>query len=115
VKDNLAGGGAGWGRDGAVAAFASLVVEEGFEEAGAVEIGPESFGDEDFGVGDLPEEEIGDAHFSRGADEEVGIGKIAGVEVAGEFVFGDGMEDGVRIMAVLGIWRRKRDPSLRSG
>src|SRR6201997_5329524 len=87
----LAGGGAGGGGDGAVAAFAFLIVDEGFEEAGAIEIGPESFGDEDFGVGNLPEEEIADAHFAGGSDEEIGVGEIGGVEMAGEIFFGDGL------------------------
>lgn len=75
--------------DGAVAAFAFLEVEEGFEKTGAVEIGPERIGDEDFGVGNLPEEEIADAHFTAGANEKIRIGKIGGVEMAGEIFFGD--------------------------
>ena len=82
--------GGGSGVDGAVAAFAFLEVEEGFEETGAVEVGPEGFGDEDFGVGDLPEEEIADAHFAAGANQEIGIGKIGCVEMAGEIFFSDG-------------------------
>ena len=84
------GGGAGGRSDGAVAAFAFLEVEEGFEKTGTIEIGPEGFGNEDFGVGNLPEEEIADAHFAAGADEEIGIGKIGGVEMAGQIFFGDG-------------------------
>ena len=67
-------GGGGWGAgDGAIAAFAFLVIEEGFEEAGAIEIGPQGFRDQDFGVGNLPEKEIADAHFAAGANEEIGI------------------------------------------
>jgi hypothetical protein len=63
----LAGDG-GWGY-GAVAAFAFLVVEQRFQEAGAVKVGPECFGDENFGVGDLPEQKIADAHLATGADQ----------------------------------------------
>src|ERR1035438_8211499 len=55
---DLAGGGGGF--DGAVAAFPFLEIDQGFEEAGAIEIGPERFSDEDLGVGNLPEEEIAD-------------------------------------------------------
>jgi len=66
-----------------------LEVEEGFEETGTIEVGPEGFGDEDFGVGDLPEKEITDAHFAAGADEQIGIREIRGVEVARDFVFCD--------------------------
>jgi hypothetical protein len=69
----LAGGGGG-GVDGAIAAFALLEIEEGFQEACAVEIGPERFGDENFSVCDLPEKEIADAHFAGGANEEVRVG-----------------------------------------
>ena len=43
------------------AAFAALVVGEGFEQMDAAEVRPEAVGDEDLGVGDLPEEEVGDA------------------------------------------------------
>ncbi len=49
----LASGG-GWRLDGSIAAFALLIVEEGFEEARAVEVRPQRFGDEDFGIGNLP-------------------------------------------------------------
>ena len=75
--------------DGAVTAFATLEIEERFEQTGAIEIRPECIGDEDFGVSDLPEEEIADAHFTAGADEEIRIGKIGSVEVAGDVVLGD--------------------------
>ena len=69
----LAGGGGGGGGDGAIAAFAFLVIEEGFEEPGAIEIGPQSFRDKDFSIRDLPKKEIADAHFAAGANEEIGI------------------------------------------
>src|SRR5215813_8998597 len=60
--------------DAAVAAFALLELDERFEETRAIEIGPKRFGDEDFSVGDLPKQEIRDAHFAAGADEQVGVG-----------------------------------------
>ena len=97
----LAGGGGWRGSDSAVAAFAFLEVEEGFEEAGALEIGPESFRDKNFGVGDLPEEKIADAHFAAGADEKIGIGQVGGVEMLGEVFLGDG-SGGVAVAARLG-------------
>ena len=68
------GAGGGSGVDATVAAFALLEIEKSFEETSAVEVGPENLGDEEFGVGDLPEKEIADAHFSAGTDEEIGIG-----------------------------------------
>ena len=88
-SEPLARGGAGGRGDGAVTAFAFLVVEEGFEEASAIEIGPERVGDKNFGVGDLPEEEIADAHLAAGSDQQVGIREVGGVEVAREIVLGD--------------------------
>ena len=68
AADQVAGGFFYWVAEAAVAAFAALVVFDGFEEVGAAEVGPVAFGDEDFGVGDLPEEEVGDALLAAGAD-----------------------------------------------
>ena len=96
TKDELAGGGGG-GLDGAVATFTFLVIEEGFEEARAVEIGPQRLSDENFSVRDLPQQEIADAHFAAGADEKIGIGKVGGVEVACQIFLGDRLG---RLMAV---------------
>jgi len=97
----LAGGGFG-GVNTTVAAFAFLEVEEGFEEVGSIEIRPQRFGDEDFRVGNLPEKKIADAHFTAGADEEIGIGKVGSVEMARDLFLGDGLtmvvglgEDGI--------------------
>ncbi len=70
--------------EAAEAAFAALVGGDGFEEMEAAEVGPEAIGDEDLGVGDLPEEEVGDALLAGGADDEVGVGHVAGVEGAGD-------------------------------
>src|SRR5271170_5049612 len=58
------------------AAFAALVVGEGFEEMDAAEVRPEAVGDEDFSVGNLPEEEVGDALLAGGADDEIGVGHV---------------------------------------
>ncbi len=75
--------------EAAEAAFALLVVVDGFEQVDAAEVGPKAVGDEDFGVGDLPEEEVGDALLAGGADDEVGVGHVRGVEVGGELRFVD--------------------------
>ena len=66
----------------AVAAFALLEVEERFKEAGAIEIGPQCFGNKNLGVGDLPQEKITDTHFTTGADQQIGIRKTGSVEMA---------------------------------
>jgi len=95
-RKGLAGGGLG-GVDAPVATFAFLEVDERLEEAGAIEIRPESFGDEDFGVGNLPEKKIADAHFATGADKKIRVGKIGGVEVPRELFLGDGLRGPVAI------------------
>src|SRR5882757_7598487 len=74
------------------AAFAALVGGDGFEEMEAVEIGPETVGDEDLGVGDLPEEKIGDTLLAGGADDEVGVGHVPGVERARDAGLVEGFE-----------------------
>src|ERR1700732_4140591 len=61
--------------------LALAVVDEGLGEMVATEVGPERRGDVDFGVGELPEEEVAQAHFAAGADEEVGVGIVAGIEM----------------------------------
>ncbi|MFM1945427.1 MAG: hypothetical protein RI897_4409 [Verrucomicrobiota bacterium] len=78
-----------WGLDGAEAAVTFGVFVEGVEELGFSEVGPERGGDDEFGVGDLPEEEVRDAEFAAGADEEVRVGHMPGVEVFGEGFFVD--------------------------
>src|SRR5580704_273507 len=64
------------------AALAALVGCDGFEEMEAVEVGPEAIGDEDLGVCNLPEEKVGDALLAGGADDEVRVRHVCGVESA---------------------------------
>ncbi len=75
------------GAEAAEAAVAPLVFEDGLEEFGAAEVRPQGVGDVKFGVGDLPEEEVADAHFAGGADEEVGVGQAGGIKARGERLF----------------------------
>src|SRR5579862_3962763 len=89
----------------AVTALALLVVDQGLEKFRPEKIRPESFGNVNFGIGNLPEQEIGYAHFAAGADEQIGIGQAGGVEMfgdglfvgakAGEAIFTNAVEDGV--------------------
>ena len=72
-----------WRRPGAQAAeppVALLVVQNGVQQIGAPEVGPQSVRDVQLGVRDLPEQEIADAHFTRGPDQKIGIGKARRVE-----------------------------------
>ena len=58
-------------------------------EVGFAEVGPEFWRDVEFGVAELPEEKIGEAHFTGRADEQVRIGPFCGVEVALEVGLGE--------------------------
>src|SRR6266540_325647 len=53
------------------------------------EIGPQGGRDPQLGIGDLPEQEVRDAHLPAGADEEIGIGNSHGVERVTDVVLGD--------------------------
>src|ERR1700686_346412 len=76
----------------AVAAFAFLKFHERFEQAGAVEVGPQCFADVHFGVGNLPQQEIAYAHFPAGANEQIWIGQAFGVQITRNFIFGDALK-----------------------
>src|SRR3954462_8257999 len=59
------------------AAVAPLAVAERLDrdvERRSVEIRPQQVGEIELGISELPEQEIGDALFSAGADEQVGLG-----------------------------------------
>src|SRR5262245_36000752 len=66
-----------------------VVLLERVVELQFAEIGPERLRHQQFGVGDLPEQKIADAHFAAGADEQVRIGQVGGVEVLAQNLFGD--------------------------
>lgn len=70
--------------DTAEAAVALRVVGDRGEEIGFGEIRPELGSDVDLGVAELPEEKIGKAEFARGADQEIGVGDVLGVEAFGD-------------------------------
>ena len=98
----IGGGGEGIGKgfvggltEAAEATLALLVGGDGFEEMEAAEVGPEAVSDEDLGIGDLPEEEVGDALLAGGADDEVGVGHVGGVESRGDVGLVDAGLDGV--------------------
>src|SRR5689334_11743252 len=82
VSSTLAGGlRGGLGRDellagAAEAPLAPLVRRDRLAERLGAEIGPERLGEVELGVGELPEQEVGDALLAAGADEEVGLGRI---------------------------------------
>src|SRR3954447_5195213 len=75
--------------DSAVAALARLEVDDRLEEMLFPEVGPEHLRHVDLGVGDLPEEEVRYAQLAAGADQEIGIVDVRGVEVIAEERFVD--------------------------
>ena len=66
------------------AALAGGEVGEGGVEVLFGEVRPEGGGDPQLGVADLPEEEVGKAQLAGSADEQVGVRRVGGVEVAGK-------------------------------
>src|SRR5262249_57969280 len=45
------------------------------------EVGPQRLRDVHLGVGELPEEEVADAHLAAGADQQVGVGHTLGARM----------------------------------
>src|SRR6185312_1324029 len=89
-------------RQAAVPAVALLEVLDGRGEVLLAEVGPENGGDVQLGVGGLPEQEVGDAHLAGGADHQVELRKMSGIEAAadrflidGLLAGGDGLGDSV--------------------
>src|SRR5262245_25617731 len=70
--------------DAAIAAVAFLIGDHGLEQMAPPEIGPERLGDPDLGIGDLPEEEVADAHLTARPDEQVGVRLARRVEKLAE-------------------------------
>ena len=60
-----------------------------FEQMGPAEIGPEGLGDVNFRIRELPEKEIAEPHFTARANDEIGIGQIACVEVFADCLLGN--------------------------
>src|SRR5207244_9298148 len=58
----------------AEAAHALGVVAQRLLQRAGVKLRPAFFRDPQLGVGDLPEQEVADAHLAGGADEQVGVG-----------------------------------------
>src|SRR5438046_3744938 len=66
------------------AAVAALVVGDGAIEIRGAEVGPERRRHPELGIGDLPQQEVRDAHLAARADEQVGIRQALGVERAAD-------------------------------
>src|ERR1700738_5131117 len=85
------GGGCG-GLDGKSAepAFAAAVLLDRAFQRRAIEVRPVHRREHELRIGRLPEQEVGEPLLARGADDEVGIGKIRRVEPAADEFRRDG-------------------------
>src|SRR5450759_2612217 len=63
---------------------ALLIVRQGFEELRLSKIRPQRLGNVNFGVGALPQEEVRQAHFATGPDQQIRIRHAGGVEETAE-------------------------------
>src|ERR1051326_4602845 len=70
----------------AVTAVSFPEIFDGFEEVLPREIGPEFLGHVHLRIGKLPQQEIREPHFAGGANEQIGIGVVAGVKMLAEHV-----------------------------
>ena len=78
------------------------------------EIGPVDVDEHELGIGQLPEQEIRQAQFSTGADQQIRIGEIGGVEISGEALGGHlGRSDDAFLGHVLGDASARRGRSRR--
>src|SRR5688500_11072657 len=65
-----------------------LELDDRLEHVPAAEVGEQGGGDVDLAVRELPEQEIGDAHFAAGADHQVHVRQAVGVQVAFDVCLG---------------------------
>jgi hypothetical protein len=82
-------------RQAAEAAFAALVLADCFQQVLAAEVGPVALGYVYLRVSDLPEQEIAYAHFSAGADDQVRVGHMRGVEGIRNVLFSQARQEGI--------------------
>src|SRR5262245_61969180 len=71
------------------AAIALLEIGDRPVEIGGAEVRPEDRRDPQLGVGDLPQQEVRDAHLPAGADQEIRIRHVTGVECAADVRLAD--------------------------
>src|SRR5262245_21686623 len=67
---------------GAVAPVAAVELAHRVAQALLVEVRPQRLGEYQLGVGRLPQQEVGQALLAGGADQQVGIGNVDGLQVA---------------------------------
>src|SRR5579875_610580 len=76
--------------DGAKLSHPSLVVEQGFHKVLAGKFRPADGRHIDFTVSRFPEQKVGEAKLTGGADQQVGVGNIGPIEVICDGLFVNG-------------------------
>src|SRR4029078_1251339 len=71
-------------RGSAEAPVAPLIFGERGLELLAREVGPVAVDEHELAIGNLPEQEVGQAELTARADEKIRIGQISRVEISGE-------------------------------
>src|SRR5262249_50954685 len=69
---------------GTVSTVAAVIFADGIFEIALGEIRPQAIEKDQLGIGQLPEQEIADALFAAGADNEIGIGNPDSEELLAE-------------------------------
>src|SRR5439155_16649 len=87
----------------AEAAVTLLEGAHGAEEIGRPERRPVDVAEVELAVRALPEEEPRQAHLAARPDDEVGIGQIGRVEVLGERLLRDALDDRIEVLAMFGL------------
>src|SRR5215471_5350202 len=67
---------------GTVSTVAAVIFADGIFEIALGKIRPQAIEKNQLGIGQLPEQEIADALFAAGADDEIGIGNPGGEEMS---------------------------------
>src|SRR3954471_19737829 len=68
----------------AIAPCPSEIFLDGAVEIVGIEIGPLPLEEDELGIGALPEQEVADALFTAGADQQIGIRHVRGQQELGE-------------------------------
>ena len=66
-----------------------VIFFQGSIELGFPKIGPERLGHHQLSIGNLPEQKIADPHLAAGANEHIGVGDVARVEMLRKDLFGN--------------------------
>src|SRR5213078_4680088 len=90
------------------AAIALLERAHGAQEVDPPERRPVDVAEVELAVRALPEHEPREPHLATGPDDEIGVGQVGRVEVLGERLLRDPLDDRLEILALLGLLAEHR-------